>query len=41
MGKIAQRAQETGKTLREAAIELGTVSAEDYDAWVRPRDMIG
>lgn len=39
--KIAQRAHESGKTLREAAVELGTVSAEDFDAWVSPRDMLG
>jgi fumarate hydratase class II len=39
--KIAKRAHSTGKTLREAAIELGLVTAEDFDQWVRPEDMVG
>ncbi|MBI2894919.1 MAG: class II fumarate hydratase [Deltaproteobacteria bacterium] len=39
--KIAKRAHQTGKTLREAAIELGLVTGEDFDRWVRPEDMVG
>lgn len=39
--KIAQHAHQTGSTLRAAALELGFLSAEDFDRWVRPEDMIG
>ena len=38
---IAKAAQANGTSLREEAIRLGYVSAEDYDAWVRPEDMLG
>lgn len=38
---IAKRAHETGATLRTAALELGTVSASDFDAWVLPGQMLG
>ena len=34
--KIAKKAHKKGKTLREAAIELGLVTAEQFDEWVRP-----
>ena len=37
--QIAQRAHHQGLTLREAALELGYVSGEQFDAWVRPEDM--
>ena len=39
--KIAKTAHKGGKTLREAAIELGYVTNEQFDQWVRPEDMIG
>jgi fumarate hydratase class II len=39
--KIAKTAHRTGKTLRETAIELGLVTGEQFDAWVRPEDMVG
>ena len=39
--RIAKTAHDTGKTLREAALELGLVSGEQYDEWVRPERMIG
>ena len=39
--KIALWAQAEGTTLREAALALGAVSAEDFDRWVRPADMVG
>ncbi|MEQ8371261.1 MAG: class II fumarate hydratase [Alphaproteobacteria bacterium] len=39
--KIAKSAHETDATLREAAVALGYVSGEDFDAWVRPEDMVG
>jgi fumarate hydratase class II len=39
--RIAKRAHAEGLTLRDAAIASGEVSGEDYDAWVRPEDMLG
>ncbi|HLV15485.1 MAG TPA: class II fumarate hydratase [Xanthomarina sp.] len=39
--EIANTAHKNGTTLKEEAINLGYVSAEDYDAWVRPEDMVG
>jgi fumarate hydratase, class II len=39
--KIAKKAHAEGTTLREAAIALGYLSAEDFDRWVRPEDMVG
>src|ERR1043166_4586387 len=39
--KIAKKAHKGNKTLREAAIELGYVTNEQFDQWVRPEDMIG
>jgi fumarate hydratase class II len=39
--EIAKKAHREGKTLREAALALGYVNAEDFDRWVRPEAMIG
>ena len=39
--KIAKTAHEKGTKLREEAINLGYVTAEEFDEWVRPADMIG
>ena len=39
--EIAKKAHREGSTLREAALALGYVSAEQFDAWVRPADMTG
>jgi fumarate hydratase class II len=39
--KIAKTAHATGKSLRETALELGLVTAEQFDRWVRPEDMVG
>jgi fumarate hydratase class II len=39
--RVAKTAHATGKTLREAAIELGVATGEDFDRWVRPEDMVG
>ncbi|MBL7901448.1 MAG: class II fumarate hydratase [Bacteroidia bacterium] len=39
--KIAKTAHKGNKTLREAAIELGYLTNEQFDQWVRPEDMIG
>lgn len=38
--EIAQKAHAENKTLKEASIELGYLNAEEFDAWVRPEDMI-
>jgi fumarate hydratase class II len=37
--KIAKKAHKEGTTLREAAVALGLVSAEDFDRWVDPKRM--
>ena len=39
--KIAKKAHHERTGLREAALALGYVSAEQYDQWVRPEDMVG
>ncbi|HSW05683.1 class II fumarate hydratase [Aquabacterium sp.] len=39
--QIAKRAHAQGSTLREAALALGAVSAEQFDAWVDARSMLG
>jgi fumarate hydratase, class II len=37
---IAKKAHAEGLTLREAALASGHVTAEQYDRWVRPEDMV-
>ena len=39
--KIAKAAHAQGSTLREAALVSGFVTAEQFDAWVRPEAMVG
>jgi fumarate hydratase class II len=39
--EIAKKAHREGLTLREAALALGHVSAEDFDRWVVPQQMVG
>ena len=39
--EIANKAHEEGTTLKEAALALEYVSAEEFDAWVIPEDMTG
>lgn len=39
--KIAKKAHKENKTLREAAVELGLVTSEQFDQWVRPEKMVG
>jgi fumarate hydratase class II len=39
--QIAKKAHREGTSLSEAAIALGYVSAENFDRWVRPEDMVG
>ena len=38
--EIAKKAHREGSTLREAALALGYVTAEDFDRWVKPEAMI-
>jgi fumarate hydratase class II len=38
--QIAKAAHKKGGTLRDTAIALGHVTAEQFDQWVRPEDMI-
>ena len=37
---IAKAAHHRGVTLRQAALESGWVSADEFDRWVRPQDMV-
>jgi len=39
--RIAKTAHKTGKTLKETAVELGLVTPEQFDQWVRPEKMVG
>ena len=39
--QIAKKAHHEGSTLKEAALALGYVAAEDFDAWVKPEEMVG
>lgn len=39
--EIAKKAHKENKTLREAAVELGHVTPEQFDLWVKPEDMVG
>ena len=39
--QIALKAHREETSLREAALSLGHVSAEEFDAWVRPEEMTG
>ncbi|CAH0999770.1 Fumarate hydratase class II [Neolewinella maritima] len=39
--KIAKKAYADDTTLRAAALELGYLTGEEFDAWVRPEDMVG
>jgi fumarate hydratase class II len=38
--KIAKKAHKENKTLREAAVELGLVTSQQFDEWVRPEKMV-
>jgi fumarate hydratase class II len=38
--KIAKKAHKENKTLREAAIELGLLTSDQFDEWVRPEKMV-
>jgi fumarate hydratase class II len=39
--KIAKNAHKKGSTLRESAIELGLLTGEEFDAEVKPENMVG
>lgn len=39
--KIAKKAHKEDKTLKAAAIELGIVTSEQFDQWVKPEKMVG
>ncbi|KAG5368747.1 Fumarate hydratase [Yarrowia sp. C11] len=39
--KVAKNAHKKGITLKESALELGALSSEEFDQWVRPEKMIG
>ena len=39
--EIALKAHNEGTTLKQAALALGYVSAEDFDTWADPRTMLG
>jgi fumarate hydratase, class II len=38
---IAKKAHKEGTTLKEAALALGHLTAEQFEAWVKPENMIG
>ena len=39
--KIAKTAHHNGTTLKEESINLGYLTADEFDAWVKPEDMCG
>ena len=39
--KIAKTAHQNGTTLKEESINLGYLTADEFDSWVRPEDMCG
>lgn len=39
--KIAKTAHENGTTLKEESVNLGFLTAEEFDQWVRPEEMVG
>ncbi|XP_076442066.1 putative fumarate hydratase, mitochondrial [Babylonia areolata] len=39
--QIAKKAHREGLTLKEAAVQLGFLTEEQFDQWVRPEDMLG
>jgi fumarate hydratase class II len=39
--EIAQTAHKNQSTLKETAIQLGYVTAEQFDEWLKPEDMVG
>ncbi|MBU3745159.1 MAG: class II fumarate hydratase, partial [Sediminibacterium sp.] len=39
--EIAQKAHKEGTTLKEMAIQLGYLTAAEFDEWVKPEKMVG
>ncbi len=39
--KIAKTAHKNGTTLKQEAVNLGFLTASEFDAWVKPEDMVG
>ena len=39
--KVAKKAHKEGTTLKQAALDLGLLDAEEFDKWVRPEKMLG
>lgn len=39
--KVAKNAHKKGITLKESALELGALTSEEFDHWVRPENMLG
>ncbi|WP_366554929.1 class II fumarate hydratase [Aquibaculum sediminis] len=39
--KVAKKAYTENTTLKQAAVELGLLTAEQFEEWVRPEEMIG
>ena len=39
--EIAQKAHKEGTTLKEMAIQLGYLTADEFDEWVKPEKMVG
>ena len=39
--KIAKTAHQNGTTLKEEAVNLGLLTSEEFDEWVKPEDMVG
>jgi len=39
--EIAKKAYKEGSTLKAAALKLEYLTGEEFDKWVRPKDMIG
>ena len=39
--EIAKKAHKEGTSLKEAAIATGYLTAEEFDQWIVPADMIG
>jgi fumarate hydratase class II len=38
--KIAKKAHKEGTTLKESALALGFLTADEYDRWIVPKDMV-
>ena len=39
--EIAQTAHKNGSTLKDTAIQLGYVTAAEFDEWMKPEEMVG